>query len=126
MTYHKSKPTSQQKTFSEDQKKEALKIIVGELSKTEDLKKSAFERVDDAMVRIISADITFTYYLLSLTVACIAFAISLTVNEKFTTTEFMLILALICWIFSFLFSLQSLQTDKEAIANFNYYIIGEI
>ncbi|WP_419699761.1 hypothetical protein [Mucilaginibacter sp. NFX135] len=113
MTFQPSRPNRQTKPFTEAQKKDALKAIVDTVKDTEDLKRSVFERLDDTMVRILSSGITFTYYLLSLTAACIAFAISLTVKEKFLAIDIFIIVALISWVISFMYSLQSLQRDNS-------------
>lgn len=105
---------------------EILKAIIEEVQKKEQKAKDAYNKVDESTNRYLNACLTHNYYLLSIDAACIAFIISLTINEKIHWFDFLIILSLITWVVSFFFGFMKVTSLIKLMNSFTYYVLGEM
>lgn len=85
-----------------------------------------FDRVNDATSKFLTSSSSYYYFLLSITAACIGFTISLTIHEKFSKPDFLIIVSLILWVFSFNYGLQSVNRINKMMLSFSFYVLGEM
>ncbi len=113
MTFHKPKSNAAPKPIHDPAVKE----------KKEDAKK-ALEKIDDSLTKVLNFQINYYYYVLSITAACIGFTISITVRQKLQHADYIMIVSLTLWIFSFYFGLAKVNKLNKLMFNFSNYLLG--
>ena len=64
---------------------------------------NGYNKVDETTNKFLNLTLNYTYFLLSIDAACIAFIISLTVHVPIMKVDWLLVISLIFWVISFLF-----------------------
>lgn len=86
---------------------------------------NGYNKVDESTNRYLNQSLTFTYYLLSINAASIAFIVSLTIHEKMKGLDALILLSLILWMISFSFGFLKVSRTMKIMNSFTYYILGE-
>lgn len=107
------------------QKDEIVKMITEITNKRLIAANNGYNKVDENTIRYLNSALTYTYYILSLTAACIAFIISLTIHEKINHFDWLIILSLLLFVLSFFFGLTRVNLIMKMMLNFSYFILGE-
>ena len=85
----------------------------------------SYNKVDEATYRFLNLKLNHTYFILSINTACIAFIISITINEKFQLVNLLVFLSLILWTSSFITGIVEASRTMKLINSFPYYVLGE-
>ena len=104
---------------------EVIKLINNIIDKKIAIANNAFSKVDENTSRFLTQSLKYTYYLLSINAASIAFIVSLTIHEKMKGSEVLILISLVLWIISFLFGLIKVSRTMKMMNSFTYYILGE-
>ena len=106
---------------SQDIQKLINQIIDKKLSTAVD----SYNKVDEVITRFLNLKLNHTYFILSINTACIAFIISITINEKFQLINLLVLSSLILWIISFFVGIMEVSRFIKLMNSFTYFVLGE-
>lgn len=86
---------------------------------------NGYNKVDETTNKFLNLTLNYTYFLLSIDAACIAFIISLTVHAPIIKADWLLVISLLFWVTSFLAGLFKISRLLSIMNSFTYYIFGE-
>ena len=89
MTFQKPKFQTPKQPGTEKQKNDVMDANIEALQK-------GYERVSSTFDKFLESSITYSYYILSIDAACIGFTVSLTVHEKFSKIDSVLMISFFC------------------------------
>ena len=128
MTFQKPKSNPAEKPMqlsSKDMKKVTEVLVTNAMEKNE-TKRKTLDKVDDIISKMLNAFINYHYYLLSLTTACIGFAISITVHQKFVWSDSLIIVSVCSWMVSLTLGINTVIDKISMMSNHSFYIQAEM
>lgn len=110
---------------SNKQSEEITKLINQIIDKKLSTAVDSYKKVDEVTNRFLNLKLNHTYFILSINTACIAFIISITINEKFQLVNLLVLSSLILWMISFFAGIMEASRTMKLMNSFTYYVLGE-